>query len=90
MLQNVTHVLTMHPFPRPPNKLIIIVIKSMQMQVKFFLIITSYYFVFWGATRMMLYLNPYSNGRTYLGGKTIAYIAKQTYTTTKLGWNSLI
>ncbi len=45
MLQNVTHVLTMHPLPYPPNKLIIIVIKSMQMQVEIFLIVPSYYFV---------------------------------------------
>jgi hypothetical protein len=68
MLQNVTHVLTMHPLPCPP----IIVIKSMHVQVENFLIVISYYFVFWGATRMMLYLSPYFSGGNYLGGKTIA------------------
>lgn len=46
MLQNVTRVLTMQPLPRPP----IIVIKSMHVQVEIFYIVTSYYFVFWGAT----------------------------------------
>jgi hypothetical protein len=46
MLQNVIHVLTMHPLPHALKEHVIIMIKSMQVQAKKISTVTSYSLVF--------------------------------------------
>jgi hypothetical protein len=47
--------------------------KILQMQARKYSIVTSYCFVFWARLEVMLYMNPYLNGRTCMDGKIIIY-----------------